>query len=322
MQRRRLALLVIVKQAFAILGCTTGGDMYKTPSAVEYKGLYNVEPSNDIEQNQEQYLVITAGLGRPTFDEISSLTDCICRVMYSSGVKPGSLYYDLGFLDRTAKISFRDPADLSTERLKSLQGILNSEFEEWRIAVVGISAHSTIIVYPSKIVFPFDDDEPSQLNRIRDELVSEHDESEGSFQRQLQYVRQLLPSFSSKLESFKGPPLVLAVFDNYRGDKRSLCVWVIDPGDGIRIKNWIPDEDMGDGFEGTAGAVAEFDVTDEGDLVDAYSAEDRYRGCSYALVYNKDKNRGKIYMVSPFNRERVELSISEYHVLTSARNDK
>lgn len=322
MQRRRLTLIAFVMQAIAILGCTTEGNMYKTPSAIEFIGLYNVEPKNDVEQNKENYLVITPGLGEPTFDEINSLTDCICEAMYSSGVKPGSLYYDLGFQDRTAKISFRNPSDLSMERLDSLERILNSQFEEWRIAVVGISAHSTIIVYPTGIIFPCDEDKQVQIERIRNELVSEQDESEGSFQRQLQYVRQLVPTLSARLESFKGPPIVVAVFDNYRGDERSFCVWVIDPGDGIRIKNWIPDEDMGDGFEGTAGAAAEFDVTDEGDLWDAYSAEDRYRGCSYALVYNKGKNHGKIYMVSPSSGERVELSISEYRVLTSARNYK
>lgn len=304
--------------AFVIVmwGCGVGDKMQNTPSALEFDGFYNVEPNENDKESQGSFLVVRPGVGLPTFDEINALTDGVLVAMRDSGVQPGQLYYDLGFQDRTAKVSFRNPTDLSMARLNALQSVLTSKFENWRIAVIGNSKETTIIIYPSAIVFPKDSDHLRQLKRIREDLARNYDDTEGAFQRQLQYVRHAIASERKDLGVFNGPPRIIAVFDNFRSDLTSLCIWVVDPGDGIRIPNWIPEDDFGDGFKGTAGASAEFDVTSTGELVEAYTAKDRYRGCTYALVYSKDRNRGSIFFVSPKDGARVEIPIAHLPVLS------
>jgi len=292
--------------------------MKTTPRYSEFKGFYNVDPEavDDLQDSQEpdQYLFTEPGLGHPGHLEVDAIADLLEELNSQLQHPERAISYSLGFDDRTAGVTFLDFELLTTATLERLREMLSSQAPLWRILITGPDDDSTIAIYPSAIVYPSEEEPEQSVARIRQSLADQRDRTTGVFERQLQYVQNLLKAEASQL-TLPYEPLVLAVFDTESGDDSELCVWLLQDGYAIKNRCWIPETDRGDGFCGTCG-TAQYDVRKDGTLTGFMKAGAQFLGRLTALAYHKQDFTGEIILINPETQSPVRRAIPPSSILT------
>ncbi|MEX0792923.1 MAG: hypothetical protein WD045_07275 [Pirellulaceae bacterium] len=292
--------------------------MKTTPRYSEFKGFYNVDPEalDDPRdpQDPDQYLFTEPGLGHPGHLEVDAIADLLEELNSQLQHPDRAISYSLGFDDRTAGVTFLDFDLLTTATLERLREMLAAQAPLWRIVVAGPDDDSSIAVYPSAIVYPSEEEPEDSVARIRQSLADQRDRTTGVFERQLQYVQNVLKVEASQL-TLPYEPVVLAVFDTESGDDSELCVWLLQDGYAIKNRCWIPETDRGDGFCGTCG-TAQYDVRRDGTLTGFMKAGAQFLGRLTALAYHKQDFTGEIILVDPETQTAVRRAIPPSGILT------
>lgn len=292
--------------------------MKTTPRYSEFKGYYNVDPEalDDPRDPQEpdQYLFTEPGLGHPGHLEVDAIADLLEELNSQLQHPNRAITYSLGFDDRTAGVTFLDLDLLTTETLERLREMLASQAPLWRIVITGPDDDSTIIIYPSAVVYPSEEAPEQSVARIRQSLVEERDRTTGVFERQLQYVQNVLKVEASQLTR-PYEPAILAAFDTESGDDSELCVWLLQDGYAIKNRCWIPETDRGDGFCGPCG-TAQYDVRQDGTLTGFMKAGAQFLGRLTALSYHKHDFTGEIILINPETQTPVRRAIPPSSILT------
>jgi hypothetical protein len=270
-------------------------EMNRTPSAVEFSGAYNIDPGvlrQDGESiSPEECLTITKGLSRPSIDEAWQVHDLIREYARDQSINKDQLYCEPKTDDRTVYVTFRKLADLKLDHLNGLQNLLRKQAPNWRIAVIGISPETTVIVYPTAIAFPRKGVYQEVLNSIRTELEEFKDRTDGAEKRQKMWVEHLLRETPPREWDVSQGPKVIAAFDNSAGNRDWFCFWMLT-GDGARLVDWWPqdDESLGIGI-----ASGHFDLTSAFQAKPFFTAKkSELMGVVEPVVVEKAKYNGKI----------------------------
>jgi hypothetical protein len=286
-----------------------------TPSATQFDGFYNVDPDcfgSAREYNRDHYLCVEKGLQPPELDELNNVTDLLIEYAANEGLTTNKIYYSVGFADRTAKFGFRNPNDMTSQRMEALRVLLEEKAPSWRVCLEGLSPETTIIIYPSLIAYPTTESPIAQLSRIQVEDLDYNDRIKGTVQRQMNYVAAVVKNRIEELKSTIEFPVFLAVFDRAQGDDENFCVWLFDRGYRHQGLSSLPGDSHGDGLLGVISGTQK-DVTSAGIIVDYLEAKRKFVGCVCALIYSKAEFKGYcIFENANGTTFRRELSLANW----------
>jgi hypothetical protein len=297
-----IGITVFVREEQFLRGQT---NMNKTPSAIEFNGLYNIDPIALKRQGDyplpENCLTVTPGLSRPSFKESCDIYDLIIEYARSQSIDEETLYCEPKSDDRTVYLTFRNLNDLNLQNLNGLMHLLRTRSRDWRVAVIGISPETTIIVYPSRIAFPREGEEHEVLEAIKNELETHHDRTYGSLERQKAWVERLLNQNPVSNYDVNEAPRVIAVFDNYRGCDESFCIWLMN-GNGKDKVNWWPPDDRAVGI--SIGSEKIEIVKSTGNGVQSGNEVSEFIGVVEPVVLEKTHYTGKVEFRSSWIGEK------------------
>ncbi len=303
-------------------------DMTKTPTYRAFKGWYNVSPPTDTEHNEgadgSQFLCTGEGLRRPGLQEIDRLADWFVSLdkklrkkqdtQAPSNEVDEAVSYHVGFEDRTAQLTFSNPDDMTMRLLEDIRIHLAKREPLWRVLILGDDDDTTIVVYPTAIILPGDGNPELQLTTIRERAKESHDRTDGVFDRQLAYVKRLLRS-QAPLSDPPYLPRIICSFDSSRGDKKCMCIWVLQDGHTHTGRNSTPMEKTADGFIGACGGTC-LDVVASGDVLEFLSAENGFVGELIAMSYDKSMFLGYIELLNPDNGKKLKYKIPSESILS------
>lgn len=161
-------------------------------------------------------------------------------------------------------------AAFTGETVRRLQNDVLRKFPEWTIALEQQCLECQEVFIRHDAVRTNSATDIDDLDAFMDELRSlerkARERVEGSVLRQFEYVRPMIPGLLH-LVTDETPCIVVAAFDNWRGDMDVLCVWSLS-----RTTDWnvtIP------GTRGASGGS--FPVTDDGIAISRESDIKTYR---------------------------------------------
>ena len=235
------------------------------PSSVEYHGMYNVNPgeSNYYAFDPDK---ISSSFHK-TVDQLPPLTErelenirgvtLACLIRHGQfgkiGKKEAKTYYQFcvfdELIDRTARLELPNHKIVTAAFVKALQKDVLASRPLWRIAIVGETTETSVMVYPDvvRFGFPATGDLALDLQKVVDEVLTLQELRKGPYRRQLAYLREKVPEELPKL-SKEEPFRFLSAFDNYRGNFERVCVWMLEPFVGFSITQPEDTWSGGDGF--------------------------------------------------------------------------
>lgn len=219
--------------------------MERLPSYTEHTGWYNIVINEHDSVSDTPPFCTTDDLPELSGEEFSAVRQATYQCLYRHGRKPGfsdveieSFYgYSVGdeLVDRTVRLDLPEIELLTPELVCHLQQEVLATYPLWRIFINGSSPGSVVIVYPSSIRTGqgWNADQKNWTNALETTVAIERNLREklfGAKRRQLDFVHDEIKEQLPAIRKMEPGFTIVAVFDNWRGDKDSLCVWLLSRG--------------------------------------------------------------------------------------------
>jgi hypothetical protein len=209
-------------------------DPVRYPSAVEFAGSYNLSAEDAPEDTAA--LRTVEDLPPLSFDEIWEFrTEAVEWFAQSVPSRTDPLEEELfvrdGTRDRTLYVDVPDFGVLNSEMLHRLQVELLEKRSAWRVALVGESEATSILVYPQAIRVgrePITADVDAAIRGVNQELQQAREVRLGPRRRKLAHLKKLLPTLVRAIGT--KPFQVAGVFDRSGSDHSRLGIYLFFPG--------------------------------------------------------------------------------------------
>ncbi len=247
--------------------------MNRFPSIGEHDGVYNVDPDNYrrglLEPNEDFNKYHRSEQNLPPLDwyEFKDAVAATYACLWKNARLPGfdeqdaHNFYEFALsdsiADRTVQAWLPDVRVLAPGLVQAIQQEVLLSRPLWRVLVGSDEPARAVIIYPDIVrvgLSSENSDWRTDLAKLVEREWKSRTEREGPERRQLNYLRELIPSALPNLTA--KPFELLGVFDNYRGNIANWKAWVlfagrnseditIEPTNGVAVSDTYPVRDDG-----------------------------------------------------------------------------
>lgn len=221
----------------------TKHDESSYPSALDFSGYFNIQDS----EADEDITVLRTKEDLPpfSFDEVRHVyhdaASWLCKVLAETRKADKPLLGEEDVFvrdttdDRTLYVDIPDFAPWNRKLLLRFQHEVVGHHPNWRVALVGDDAATTIMVYPEVVrvgTSDIDSDMDESIKHVTAELAKLREARLGPKRRRLQYLQQELPKAVSRIAS--RPFETVAVIAKANSTRDRTGIYLLFPGNDRR----------------------------------------------------------------------------------------